>query len=137
MNNHVIDPTYFWQGIEIFSFDYPLFIVTQKEEVDEYGITHKTYEEQTIRGSFQTQGMKIRRSKTGNTNENDYNFYCKSLYRINIGDILKHKENYYICNSIHDYDEYGVREASLSMINLTAYRDFDEWLKYKYGEEFV
>ena len=36
-----------------------------------------------------------------------------------------------------DYDEYGVREVRLTMINLAAYRDFADYLDYIHGKKLV
>ena len=85
--NHVIDPTYFYDCIEEFSFNYNIFVVTGKT-LDDYGNSVLTYTNQTIRGSLQCQGVNLSQSKKGNTDEMKYRFYCKSLYRIDIGDIL-------------------------------------------------
>lgn len=136
MQNHVIDPTYFYDAIEEFAFNYVLYHKTNETKDENFNIV-STYEETIIRGSLQTQGSNIKRSKKGNTNTKDYNFYCKSLYRIHIDDIIEYKNNYYIVNEVKDYDEWGVRSASLSIITLTEYRDFAEYLKYQQGEILV
>lgn len=135
--NHVIDPTYFYDAIEEFAFDYNLYVLTTNDIVDDAGYTKSTYELQTIRGSLQSHGSEVVRSKSGNTVQKTYEFYCKSLYRINQDDVLEYKNNYYICTSVHDYDEWGVRQASLKLINLTTYRDLAEYIKYLKGEILV
>ena len=66
-----------------------------------------------------------------------YDFYCKSLYKINIGDIIEYEGNFLRVNFVKNYDEYGVREARLKMINLAAYRDFADYIKYLKGEKIV
>lgn len=134
--NHLIDPTYFWDAIEEFSFDYKLYTITDSD-VDDYGNTVNTYKETIIRGSLQTAGKTLKQSKTGNTDELTYDFYCKSLYRIDIGDIIEYKHNYLRVNFVKDYDEYGVREVRLTMINLAAYRDFADYLDYIHGKKLV
>lgn len=134
--NHVIDPTYFYDAIEEFSFDYDIFVNIGKR-VDEMGRRVLQYELQTIRGSLQSDGKLMHRDKSGNTVEHNYRFYCKSLYRINVNDIIKYKENYYIVNEVNDYDEYGVRNAKLALIQLTAYRDLADYVKYLEGEKLV
>ena len=136
MLNHVIDPTYFYDAIEEFAFNYTAYIVSN-DGVDELGNSKLTYTQTTIRGSLQTQGLKVTQSTSGNKNSMDYNFYCKSLYRINIGDIIQYKDNYLRVNDMHEYDEYGVRQCSLTMIQLSAYRDFAEYLKYINGDLYV
>lgn len=134
--NHLIDPTYFWDAVEEFSFNYKIYVVNDMD-VDDYGRTKITYKENIIRGSLQTQGLKLNQSKKGNLNELEYDFYCKSLYRINIGDIIEYKNNYLRVDSVHDYDEYGVRSAHLVMISLAAYRDFADYLDYINGKKLV
>lgn len=134
--NHVIDPTYFYDAIEEFSFDYMIFIVSKKE-LDERGRRVVEYSQDIIRGSLQSQGTVLHQSKDGNTNTKEYDFYCKSLYRIDIGDVIVYKNNYLMCESVRDYDEYGVRSAHLKMIKLTAYRDLAAYVKYLEGQQLV
>lgn len=136
MMNHLIDPTYFYDAIEEFAFDYVIYVV-EKDEVDEYGYTTLSYQKRSIRGSLQIQQKSERQSKDGNTHTVTYKFYCKSLYRIDIGDILEYDGNYLRVNDVHPYDEYGVREAALEMIQLAAYRDFAAYLKYISGINIV
>lgn len=134
--NHVVDPTFFFDAIDEFSFEYKIYVVN-KDGVDDYGNTMLSYLEKTINGSLQIQTKRERQSKDGNTNETRYMFYCKSLYRIAIGDIIDYNGDYLRVNEIHPYDEYGVREASLTMINLNAYRDFAEYIKFIRGEKLI
>ena len=134
--NHVIDPTFFYDAIEEFAFNYDWYVVG-KNGVDAYGNTTNTYTQKVIRGSLQTQGARVRRSKSGNTTDLNYKFYCKSLYRINQGDVIKYKDNYLLVNDVHEYDEYGVREAGLTMMKLTEYRDFSDAVKYLNGDKLV
>lgn len=134
--NHVIDPTYFFDVIEEFSFDYIIFVATKKE-LDSRGRRIISYEMQTIRGSLQSRGKNLNQSKDGNTISMSYDFYCKSLYRIDINDVIYYKGNYLMCDSTHDYDEYGVRQASLKMIKLTAYRDLANYVQYLRGQKLI
>lgn len=134
--NHVIDPTYFFDAIEEFSFNYTIFVVSKKE-LDSRGRRIASYDMQTIRGSLQTQGKRLVQSKDGNTIELMYDFYCKSLYRIDIGDVIYDKGNYLMCESSHDYDEYGVRSATLRMIKLTAHRDLADYVNYLKGQKLI
>ena len=134
--NHVIDPTYFYDAIEEFAFNYTLYVNTGKN-IDEYGKTVLLYSKQTIRGSLQSEGININRSKDGNTNNKVYNFYCKSLYRIDINDVLEYKNNYYIVTFVQDYDVYGVRNVQLKNIELSQYRDLASYIKYLKGESLV
>ena len=134
--NHVIDPTFFWDAIEEFSFNYTIYINTSKT-VDEYGRRKLGYTKETIRGSLQSQGSRVNRSKSGNTDTKSYEFYCKSLYRINKNDVIEYNNDYFIVVGIQDYDEYGVRSAHLEMIQLSAYRDLEEYIKFEKGDELV
>ena len=136
MQNHVIDPTYFYDCIEEFSFDYNIYVVVKKE-IDASGNVKRTYSKNVIRGSLQSQGVELRQSTDGNTKEMRYNFYCKSLYRIDIGDIIEYKNRYLRVESVKDFDEYGVRECSLLMVQLTQYRDLADYIKYLQGEKLV
>ena len=136
MQNHVIDPTYFYDCIEEFSFNYNIYVV-EKKEIDASGNVKRTYSKNLIRGSLQSQGVELRQSKDGNIKEMRYNFYCKSLYRIDIGDIIEYKNRYLRVESVKDFDEYGVRECSLRMVQLTQYRDLADYIKYLQGEKLV
>lgn len=135
--NHVIDPTYFYDVIEEFAFDYDIHIVKENDIPDDYGRIKTTYTKNIIRGSLQSDGTRLVQSKEGNTHLVKYRFYCKSLYRINIGDIIEYKGNFLRVDFVQDYDEYGVREAELIMIELSAYRDFADYIKYLRGEKLV
>jgi hypothetical protein len=134
--NHVIDPTFFFDAIDEFSFIYPIYVVN-KNGVDEYGNTKLTYSKTTICGSLQIQTKREKQSKDGNTDEVHYKFYCKSLYRIDVGDIIEYNGNFLRCNEVLPYDEYGCREATLTMISLAAYRDFADYIKYLRGEKLI
>ena len=134
--NHVIDPTYFYDAIEEFSFDYVIFIASKKE-LDARGRRIISYDKQTIRGSLQSQGKIFEQSKAGNMTTMRYDFYCKSLYRIDIDDVIYYKGNFLMCDSVHDYDEYGVRSATLRLVKLTAYRDLADYVKYLEGQKLI
>lgn len=134
--NHVVDPTYFYDAIEQFAFDFDIYVKIG-EELDELGRQHNSYEMHTIRGSLQSQGKKKQKNKSGSTDQWVYNFYCKSLFRIDIGDVIHYKDRWLMVQGIQDYDEYGVRSAELVMIQLTAYRDLAAYVKYIEGQEIV
>ena len=134
--NHLIDPHFFYDAIEEFAFDYDIYVQVD-ETTDEYYRKKYIFEKRTIRGSLQTQGLSLNLSKDGNTMTNEYDFYCKSLYRINIGDFIFYKNTWLHCNSVHEYDEWGVREAHLTMVQLSAYKDLEEYVKYINGEKIV
>lgn len=134
--NHVVDPTWFYDAIELFAFDYDAYIITNKE-VNDMGEEVYTYEKQTVRGSLQTQGRRLEFSMTGNTTNLEYKFYCKSLYRLNEGDFIYYKKLLLQVNEVHEYDEYGVRESTLKLVQLTSYRDLEEYMKYINGDIIV
>lgn len=134
--NHLIDPHYFYDAIEEFAFDYDIYVQVDRK-LDEYHRLTYSFEKQTIRGSLQTQGLSLSMSKTGNKQTNSYNFYCKSLYRINIGDFIHYKNIWLHVKAIHEYDEWGVREAELEMVELNAYKDLAEYVKYIEGDIIV
>lgn len=136
LQNHLIDPTFFFDAIEEFSFNYIIYIANHGE-IDEYGRIKNSYTTSTIRGSLQSDGTRRNQSKDGNTDIVSYRFYCKSLYRIDIGDIIAYKGKYLRCMKVQDYDEYGVREAELQMITLMAYRDFADYIKYQTGAKLI
>lgn len=134
--NHVVDPTYFYDAIEQFRFTFDWFVETERQ-VDEYGRLTYGYTKMEIDGSLQSQGVSLRQKKEGNTNEMKYKFYCKSLYRIKIGDFILYKNRWLHVDEVQDYDEYGVRECSLTMVQLTNYNDLYEYVKYLEGEILV
>lgn len=134
--NHLVDPTFFYDAIEEFSFNYTIYVVTG-QTLNEDGNTVPQYTQQTIRGSLQSQGTRLVQSMTGNKTEQIYKFYCKSLFRIDIGDILVYKNRYMRVDELQDYDEYGVRECSLTVVDLAQYMDLAAYIKYLNGEELV
>ena len=134
--NHVIDPTYFYDAIEEFAFNYKCYIL-KKEDVDNYGRIVKDYDVKMVRGSLQSQGLFLSQSKSGNTQSWSYNFYCKSLYRLSIGDFIFYNNKFLRISSVNDYDEWGVRSYGCEMVELSAYKDLEEFVKYEKGEKIV
>lgn len=134
--NHVIDPTFFYDAIEQFKFTYDWIIETEKG-LDDYGRLTHGFTHSEIQGSLQSEGIRVVRRKEGNYEEMTYKFYCKSLYRIKENDFILYKGRYLIVNEVQDYDEYGVREATLKMVQLNQYQDLCEYLKYLKGELLV
>ena len=135
--NHIIDPTFFFDAVEEFAFNYTIYRKNKVDTIDDYGRAIPNYTKDIIRGSFQTKGSAISRKTQGNTDSENIDFYCMSLYRIDIGDIVERNGNYYICSNIHNYDEWGVREASLTMKTLQEVRDFSDWLSFQNGGKIV
>lgn len=134
--NHVIDPTFFFDAIEEFSFDYDIYVV-EDSKLDASGREKLTFNKTIIRGSLQSEGTTLSQSFEGNVTNMSYNFYCKSLYRINIGDTIFYKGHYLRCNSVHDFDEFGVRSCTLQKIQLSSYRDLHDYIKYLKGDKII
>lgn len=137
MINHVIDPSYFYDAIEQFAFDYDIYVQTEKDDIDDYGNAKYTFSKETIRGSLQPHGSRQVQKKEGNSVESEFKFYCKSLYRINIGDVIFHNNEWLRCYDSQNYDEYGVREASLRSVTLSKYRDLADYVNYLNGTKIV
>lgn len=134
--NHVVDPTYFYDAIEEFAFDFDWYTISGVTS-DELFRDVTTFTKLTIRGSLQSKGTSLQQSTSGNTEQMEYEFYCKSLYRIQMGDFIFYKNRWLHVEAVNDYDEWGVRSARLKMVNLTNYHDFQEYLKYLQGEILV
>ena len=131
--NHLVDPSYFDDAIEQFEFDY-VWLHCKGLEVDELGNQKNTYEQLPLRGSLQPQGYKRENNKEGNTETRPFMFYCKSIYRIDVGDIVIYNNIYLMVDGINLYDEYGVRSCSLESIDIAQYRDLQEAVKCLTGE---
>lgn len=134
--NHVVDPTYFYEAIEQFSFDFDWYPI-KDTEIDELGKRVLKYGKETIRGSLQSKGTRLNQNVNRNSEDMQYEFYCKSLYRISIGDFIFYKNRWLRVFTVNDFDEYGVRSAVLQMVELNNYKDFKEYLKYLRGETLV
>lgn len=134
--NHVVDPTYFYEAIEQFSFNFDWYPV-KDTEIDELGKRVLKYGKETIRGSLQSKGTRLNQNVNRNSEDIQYEFYCKSLYRISIGDFIFYKNRWLRVFTVNDFDEYGVRSAVLQMVELNNYKDFKEYLKYLRGETLV
>lgn len=135
-NNHVIDPTFFNEAIETFSFD-NVFYRRVKQGVDEFYEQKVTYTSYPLRGSLQSQGTRIVKRPEGNIIEIRYNFYCKSIYRIDKGDLIIYKNDLLRVEEMHPYDEYGVRSCRLLVVDFSGYQDLLEYLKYQEGRELI
>lgn len=135
--NHVIDPTFFWDAIQMIGeFEYDVYVFVEHDKDEDYKVT-KTYNKTTIKGSLQSQGNKVIKEVTGNKTEHIYEFYCRSLYRINNGDFIEYKGKLLLVYETHDFDEYGVRWAALKEVNLYEYQDLQDYMAYLEGEKFV
>lgn len=134
--NHVIDPSYFDDAIAQFAFQYDWYPI-KGTAIDYLGKRTFTYEHKSIVGSLQSQGTSINQSVDLNTEQMNYRFFCKSLYRISIGDFIAYKDRWLRVQSVRDFDEWGVRSATLQMVNLNNYKDFQEYLKYLEGDRII
>ena len=134
--NHVVDPTYFYDAIEEFAFNFEWY-PCKGTTVDPMGHRVYKYDSQIIRGSLQSQGTTLSQNVNLNTEDMQYEFYCKSLYRITIGDFIHYKDRWLRVFGVHDYDEWGVRQADLRMVQLSNYHDFEQYLKYLTGQVIV
>ena len=90
-----------------------------------------------IRGSLQSQGTSLNQKKEGNTENMKYEFYCMSKFRIKIGDFICYKNRWLHVDSVRDFDEWGVRSATLTMINLENYKNLQESVRFLNGDEIV
>lgn len=136
VKRHIVDPTFFDDAIHQFDISLDWYVRTDKT-VNELGQLINTYTKSTIVGSLQSKGVKLTQKNSGNVEEMTYNFYCKSLYRIKIGDFIEYYDKYLMVDSVQDYDEWGVREASLIEVNLMQQNDLLEYIKYLNGEIIV
>ena len=134
--NHVIDPTFFDSAILEFAFDYDWY-AENGMIVDELGRRIPSFSKQTINGSLQPKVSSLRQSLTGNTTSLKYSFYCKSLYRIDIGDFIHYKNRWLHVDALYDIDEWGVRSVDLTMVDLNNYKDFKDYLRYLDGEKII
>ena len=134
--NHVIDPLFFYEALEMFAFNYDWFYESDME-IDDLGMKRVSFVKATIRGSLQPQETSLNQNTKGNTTTLKYEFYCMSNYRIKIGDFIYYKGRFLHVDSLHDYDEWGVRRCSLTMINLNDYKDLQETVKYLNGDKIV
>lgn len=134
--NHVSDPTFFFEALEEFAFDYDWFYESDFE-IDDYGCVKTKYVKSKIHGSLQSQGVSLQQSKDGNTQQMKYEFYCMSNYRIKINDFIFYKNRFLHVDSVHDYDEWGIRNCNLTMVNLNDYKDLQESIKYINGDLLV
>lgn len=134
--HHFIDPLFFLDSILEFGVDYDWF-ASKGYVTDSMGRRVTTFDKRTIFGSLQPQTGSVVFSKSGNTTSLKYKFYCMSKYRINYNDFIHYHNRYLHVDEVQEYDEAGVREVSLTMVNLSDYRDFEDYLKYLDGRKTV
>ncbi len=136
MNNHIIDPTFFFDAIDMYSFDYIAYIVKGVTR-DDYGMQRSEYSKVKVRGSLQTQGSRLSQSKTGNVVSNTFKFYHKGTYSLNIGDFIIYNDKLLHIIDITSYAEYGVSECTLEMTQLNEHRDLAEFIHLQTGDKRI
>lgn len=132
MAKRIIDRTYFWDVDDEFKKAYDWYVVTSNE-LDEMGIRTKTFEKKTIWGSLQPSPTSLNQKKEGNTETLTYDFYCKDKYQVKIGDYIYKNDwdddQWLLCDSVTNYNDFGVRNAHFTMVNLNTDKDFQTYLQ--------
>ena len=137
MPNRLVDPTWFFDAIDEFEFAYDWY-ANNGYSIDDMGRRVLTYSKQIIRGSLQPQrSSKKYDFQNGNTTDFPYEFYCKGFYRINIDDFICYKDRWLKVQGIQDYDEYGVRQCTLQMVDLNMYKDLKDYVDYLNGDKVI
>lgn len=131
--NHIVSPSYFDDCIAQFEFTYEWYHITGMD-VDDLGNQKNTFTKFDIKGSIQPQTTRRQQKKEGMIETREYEFYCKSIYRIDCGDFINYNNDWLIVTSVNPYDEYGVRKVSLESANPSMYRDLEEAKKCLTGE---
>lgn len=134
--HHFIDPLFFLDALLEFATQFDWY-AKKGYGVDAMGRRVAEYDKQPIVGSLQPQTGSTNFRVEGNTTNLKYKFYCMSKYRINYDDFIFYHDRWLHVDEVQEYDEAGVRECSLTMVNLTDYRDFESYVKYLEGEETV
>jgi hypothetical protein len=128
----LIDRTFFWDVDDEWKKSYDWYVVTSNE-LDEYGRRAKTFEKKTIWGSLQPSSTSLNQQKEGNTETLTYDFYCKDLYQVKIGDYIYKNDwdddQWLLCDSVTNYNDFGVRNAHFTMVNLNTDKDFQTYLQ--------
>lgn len=133
---HVIDPTFFFDALDLFAFEVEWYHVKSRT-INEYGYQKDEFEKLFAYGSLQSEGNTLEQNKEGNTSQWNYNFYCRSMTRIEIGDFLVYKHKLLHVDSVRDLDEWGVRSCSCTMVTLTAYKDLQDYIYYLTGQKLI
>lgn len=136
MRHHIIDPAFFLDVISMYGTNYTAYLVSGVE-INEYGMQKSKFEKVEVFGSLQSQGSRLIQKTTGNTVSSQFKFYCKSLYRLKIGDFMIQGSNLLHVIEVQSYDEYGVRECTLEMTQLNEHRDLHEFIRFLNGDEIV
>lgn len=135
--NKLVDPWWFYDAVEEFKFTYDWYIECRIEK-DELFRQVVRYDKQKIDGSLQIQDTNLNiNGSGGNTQSTKYRFYCMANFRIKTGDFIYYKGKYLHVDGFHEYDEYGVRTAELTEVNLNNYKDLQESIRFLNGEEII
>lgn len=136
-HNRLVDPDYFDDAIEEFKFPY-VWYVENGITIDDYGREVASFDKQTIYGSLQPKESTLNQSTSGNHQSLQYEFYCKAIYRINIGDFLQDEDgNFLHVDGFQNYDPWGVRRCNCTMVTLNQYKNFQDYIKYLNGEKIL
>lgn len=127
---NIADKTFFDDALLEFG-DHVTVYTRDKVDLNEYGEVISTYKKYTIWGSLQPESNSRAEVDKGSHIEQLYNFYCDSVYRIYIDDIILTESGEWL--QVYEYtpwDLYGVREVKCKSVNLTETRDLKEFKKY-------
>lgn len=134
--NPLIDPSTFVEVIDEFKIELDALIKTTTE-VNDLGKKVKKYKKEVVEGSLQSKGKEETIEGTGNKVIWKYKFYCLAIFRLNIDDYILYKEKLLRVKSFQDYDEWNVRELDLESVDISAYRDPYEYIKFINGEVII
>lgn len=133
----LLDPSFFDEALAEFQFEYTWYVEVGKEADDLGRLIHK-FDKNTILMSLQPSSASLSQNVDGNYQTLKYDWYCKADYRVNIGDFFQDESgNFLHVDSVQQYDMWGVRKGSCTMINLSQYKHFKEYLDYLNGEKIV
>lgn len=137
MNNRIVDPDLFDEAINEFAFDYDWFVESNIEQDELFRMVSK-FTMKTIHMSLQPQQSSLKQSTSGNHQELKYNWYCDAVYRVNIGDFFRDENgNYLHVDGVQQYDGWGVRQGTCTMVDLAQYKNLQDFIKYLEGEKIL
>ena len=135
--SRIIDPNFFDQAINEFKFTYIWYVETGIR-IDDLGRRIPSFDKRTIEMSLQPDQSRLVQTSQGNHHELTYKWYCKAIYRVNIGDFFfVLSGNYLHVDSVQSYDGWGVRQGSCTMVNLSQYKNLEDYIKYINGEKIL
>lgn len=122
------DKTFFWNSLRVFEKEYDVY-VKDDIRIDEYGnrkISFATYKVFLV---LETMGRSKQTNQKGNYLTNIYKWYSRDTYRLDVGDFIQAGSKTIMITEVRENDDYGVREGSGEVIDLSNYRDLDEFIK--------